>query len=53
MKITFKKAYKKYAVGDSDDFPQVEAVALIGIGLAEQTFIDVPAPKKGKEQVSE
>lgn len=53
MKITFTKPYTKYAVGDSDDFSTVEGGALVALGLAEEVKEEAPAPKKGKEQVTE
>lgn len=53
MKITFMKAYKKYEVGASDTFPTTEAKSLIAIGLAVEVKEEAPAPKKGKEQVTE
>lgn len=53
MKITFTKAYKKYEVGASDTFPATEGRALIALGLAVEVKEEVPAPKKGKEQVTE
>jgi hypothetical protein len=48
MKITFTKAYTKYAVGDSDDFPTVEGGALVALGLAVEVK-EAPAPKKGEK----
>lgn len=49
MKITFTKAYKKYAVGDSKDFPATEGGALVALGLAVEVKDEVPAPKKGEK----
>ncbi|TWA24768.1 hypothetical protein [Sinorhizobium medicae] len=48
MKIRFVKAYKRYAVGDADVFPEAEAKALIGIGLAEEMPAEKPALKGEK-----
>jgi hypothetical protein len=53
MKVRFLKDYTKYAVGDSDDFHPVEGGALVALGLAEEVKDEAPAPKKGKEQVTE
>lgn len=52
MKITFTKAYTKYAVGDSDDFHTVEGGALVALGLTEEVKEEAPAPKKGDKEKS-
>lgn len=49
MKITFTKAYTKYAVGDSADFPATDASGLIALGLAVEVKEEAPAPKKGEK----
>lgn len=53
MKVQFLKAYTKYEVGDSADVPATDASGLIALGLAVEVKEEAPAPKKGKEQVSE
>jgi len=45
MKIRFVKNYKGRGVGDTADLPDIEARALIGIGLAEE----LPAEKIAKK----
>lgn len=45
MKIRFVKNYKGRGVGDTADMPETEALALIGIGLAEE----MPAEKVAKK----
>lgn len=53
MKVRFIKAYTKYQVGDSADVPATDGSGLIALGLAEEVKEESPAPKKGKEQVTE
>lgn len=53
MQVRFIKAYTKYAVGDSADLPATDASGLIALGLAVEVKEEAPAPKKGKEQVTE
>jgi hypothetical protein len=49
MKVRFIKAYTKYAVGDSDDFPATDGGALVALGLAVEVKEEAPAPKKGEK----
>lgn len=53
MKIQFTMAYKKYEVGEPDTFSDAEGTALVALGLAVEVKEEAPAPKKGKEQVTE